>query len=909
MLRVSTKYVQLGLVAACIASMVSACSSSEPTDLGNTQLSVTLPDGTELLSVDWEITGDALPSPRTGTIDVGDADDTVSAFIGGIPVGSGYTLKLSAVTSDGLACTSEDVGFDIPSAGATTSVSVTLNCGGDDSRNDGNLVIDGTIHVNTCPTVNLVVSPINVSVGNTMDLEAEAEDADGDDITFEWTASAGEIDDPDHDDAVYTCTLAGPVTLELKVGDSSGCNVVRKVDVTCRADGSGPDQDGDEIEDAIDNCPNVPNSKQGDTDRDGIGDACDGPNGSDGLTRGRLVVISSTLAEAYVVDLDTFEMWTLDTALVGDSDGEFDVLWGTGGISPYSWLVHAPAGPVEVVDVGARLVDHGDHFDLFKTDPSMHPFQMTSTEPDPAPIHVVAHDGKVAVFFDGLGETRIVSEAQLDAGEAEVVDVDIVTTNMPHHGVALVWQDHVIISVAEQVGERASPNGVAVYHPDDTSTPVHLNEDCTGLHGETSQDGYVAFGCENGVLIVRHDGTEFSSEVLPYPDGSEGRTGNVQSHPASPVVVGTFGTGFVSVNPVTRDVNIHASPADRTAYAFEDGQHLLVLGADGNLYRLSLDDFSVEDGPLSLVPAFGEEDSADIFVAANRLYVVDSRETSVVAVDLAAWEILDISIELPSLPSPFLINAISAVSPDWGDTGGALDSDGDGFPDSGDNCPDVPNDQADFDRDGVGDACDPIFYTAGHGDMAFEFHVDDGELEVLVEVEGATVDGVSDVEGELPLDLLHIVTDATFTRPDPDRGAFEPLCVAPGDELAWLPQGNADASASGVPFLGIANEAPAGVFVDDSLTLELVSVRSPAGDGSGHYSLWKDGFPPAFSMSTCDGIDATDATVLSPGHDHFNMGFGGDGVGIWDVTYRVSGELQSDGSTVAEEFTVHYDIR
>ena len=35
-----------------------------------------------------------------------------------------------------------------------------------------------------------------------------------------------------------------------------------------------------------------------------------------------------------------------------------------------------------------------------------------------------------------------------------------------------------------------------------------------------------------------------------------------------------------------------------------------------------------------------------------------------------------------------------------------LDSDGDGYPDSSDNCPAVPNDQTDSDADGVGDACD-----------------------------------------------------------------------------------------------------------------------------------------------------------------------------------------------------------
>ena len=374
------------------------------------------------------------------------------------------------------------------------------------------------------------------------------------------------------------------------------------------------------------------------------------------LTRGRLVAASATLPEVYVVDLDTFSVSTLPAAAANG------ILQGTGGISPYSWMIHFVDNHVEIVDVGIEFTRHQAHYHIDKTDPEIHSFTMTG----PNPAHIVEHDGLVAVFFDGSGEVRLVTEDQLISGGA--VDVDTVMSNQPHHGVALDFHGHLLVTVAETVGERSVPIGVVAYDHNDTSTPVHESETCTNLHGEASLGHYVGYGCDEGVLIIHHmhvPTSGFSSVVAPYPDDWSSRPYFLKSHEASPVMVGVSGLGLVAVDPAAPAVTGFSVPSAPKEFAFEDGEHILVLAADGHLYRVHLDDLSVEGEPLRLAPPFGDNDTANVHVAANRLYVLDSRDASVVAVDLEDWEVLDAGIVLPSAPNTFAFRAISAASPDW----------------------------------------------------------------------------------------------------------------------------------------------------------------------------------------------------------------------------------------------------
>ena len=115
--------------------------------------------------------------------------------------------------------------------------------------------------------------------------------------------------------------------------------------------------------------------------------------------------------------------------------------------------------------------------------------------------------------------------------------------------------------------------------------------------------------------------------------------------------------------------------------------------------------------------------------------------------------------------------------------------------------------------------------------------------------------------------------------------------MAAGATLHFVPQSN----TAGLPYLGIATEELAlGDWVGD-ITFTLGTVVSPS--GSGHFSLWQNGFTPSFFWSTNDvggTVNADNTLDMAPEqHDHFNYGFSEEG--LWSIDITVSGNHVTDG--------------
>src|SRR6185437_5509743 len=122
-------------------------SSSVPSEdgTGSVGMQLTLPGGAQLTAVNWTITGPggASTAVQNGTVNVGNSQ-SVSFLVGRIPAGAGYTITLTATSTDGSTTCLGSATFSI-TARLTTSVSVALQCT-TAAAEAGSALINGTTY-------------------------------------------------------------------------------------------------------------------------------------------------------------------------------------------------------------------------------------------------------------------------------------------------------------------------------------------------------------------------------------------------------------------------------------------------------------------------------------------------------------------------------------------------------------------------------------------------------------------------------------------------------------------------------------------------------------------------------------------------------------------------------------------
>jgi 5'-nucleotidase len=230
------------LVALALASLTpAACAptgAGETADLGAATFDLQLAPDVTINSVSYTITG---PNgfTKTGSIDVSQSN-TVSATIGGLPTGTGFSISLSATSTNGQVTCAGSATFDVV-AHASTPVAVHLLC--HDTPRTGTILVNGTLNV--CPLIDGVsASPAEIIVGGSVTLSVLAHDADAapSALSYSWTATSGEISDPKGQSPRFSCTGTGSVTITVSASDGD-CSDSSSVTVVCdlaRCDDGNP---------------------------------------------------------------------------------------------------------------------------------------------------------------------------------------------------------------------------------------------------------------------------------------------------------------------------------------------------------------------------------------------------------------------------------------------------------------------------------------------------------------------------------------------------------------------------------------------------------------------------------------------------------------------------------------------
>lgn len=366
-------------------------------------------------------------------------------------------------------------------------------------------------------------------------------------------------------------------------------------------------------------------------------------------TAGRLVLSDGT-DTVYVYDLDDQKI-NHQQKMAGAVSGVYS--------SPshrYAVLVSKTGGQVQFLYSGLNVVKDT----LSKSAPKLLDIQLSGS----SPTHYRSVSDQLAVFYDGPTPNKSGFDLLQDDSSVSVTKVAYQELPWAHHGVAEPRGEYVLSSFVGKDAEILSQVAAYQVHGDHFHQTQILDTPCAGLHGAGSTKDFSAFGCTDGVLIAKQNGSKFDSFKVP----SSIRISSIISGDNLPTF-GAFASGsqqFFVIDPVKKTINAvdwakgaknstDGTPVKRLQYVLSQDQlHLYILDSMGAVHILDTATWQ----PVPQSPILKEALSTDLVqtrlaVSADTLFITDAVNRLVLTVDTAKLQ------ETGRIHVPFNVNMIS----------------------------------------------------------------------------------------------------------------------------------------------------------------------------------------------------------------------------------------------------------
>lgn len=327
-------------------------------------------------------------------------------------------------------------------------------------------------------------------------------------------------------------------------------------------------------------------------------------------------------------------------------------------------LVYATQGAqnrVDVIDSGITVTSHGDHADVDVKAPRMTAASIFG----PKPSHINIDAGRVAAFFDGDGQANVLAEDALLSGKGKPA---LIKTATPHHGLAAPLGTFTAVSIPHPTDAKALPIGIDLL--DRSGKSVARSVDCPRLHGEARSGVTSAFGCADGVLLLRMTRTGGAFEKIAYSATlpAERMVRNMAGGRAAKSFLGDFGPdGMVVIDPVAKEFNLIKLPARRMAFTRDSvvGDFGYVITEDGQLHKINALTGKVE-ASLAVTDSYSMEGGSAVprprlSASGDRVVVTDPAKSQVHVIDSAKMQITH-KVTVPG--APFDVVVVGAAGED-----------------------------------------------------------------------------------------------------------------------------------------------------------------------------------------------------------------------------------------------------